>query len=421
MKRRPIAVVGAMFIIAAAMPGTAHAASLTYNYGGYAGGTQVIAVGTTVSSDLTSESQVIGSGPQAQKNSVAGVNVQGLVTVGGVTTDSTGSNFGDGSKVVVHAHTAGVSLLNGLIQVSAVDTTATASGSSTSAPAANVQTTLLGLTIAGKTYPANVPANTVVGIPGVATIVLNYQASAANPDAAAAIGDGIVVTLLQPVGQIAAGAQVSINPVYASVVKATDLSRGNPVAGFAYGSYVTAHVGNLLKVESGQTAMNSLPNYGTDGNVINNSTANVNVPGAVNLGAVQTFGSGIQSVPLSDATESAKITGLNLFNGLITATAIGTSAEVRVTNGTHGVLTGSTSFVNLVIGGQTIPVNTAPNTTINVAGLGAVTINEQASAANAQGWGEKVIGLHIVLSTAQAGLPAGANIEIATSGAVVYP
>ncbi|MGN6721086.1 MAG: choice-of-anchor P family protein [Marmoricola sp.] len=422
MKLRTAAIAGALAVVATMAPSVAQATTPTFGYGGYAGGTQVSAVGLTVTSDLTAESEVIGVGNQAQTNNVASVKVTGLVSVGAVKTDATGSNFGDGAKLVTHARTAGVSLLGGAIQAEAIDTTATAFANTTTPPTASTTTTFLGLKIGGKAYPVNVAPNTTVNIPGVAKVVINQTVSAADDTSAVTIGSGLSVTLLQARSGAAAGAQITVNPVYAKVLQSANVNQGAPVGGYAYGSYVNAQVGNAVQVESGQTAMNSLPSFGTNGANITNSTAKAYLQGVLNLGVIQTNGSGIQTSALSDALENAKVAGLNLFNGLITAQAIGSTAHVRLTGGFGGtpLTEGSTDFINLKIAGKPISINVAPNTKINVAGLGLVTINEQQSAVTPKGIAEKVIALHIVLSTARAGLPVGANIEIGTSGVVIF-
>jgi hypothetical protein len=66
----------------------------------------------------------------------------------------------------------------------------------------------------------------------------------------------------------------------------------------------------------------------------------------------------------------------------------------------------------------------APNTKIHVANLGTVTINEQLTAVQETGnvrfHGARTIGLHIVLDTKRAGLPVGAEVEVATTQALVW-
>ena len=104
-----------------------------------------------------------------------------------------------------------------------------------------------------------------------------------------------------------------------------------------------------------------------------------------------------------------------LSGALISATAIGSTSHVRLDGGTP-VTEGNLQFINLKIAGKVIPVDVAPNTTINVAGLGKVVINEQKEQ-RAPGVGHiyRVIALHVTLDTARAGLPVGAEIQIGAS------
>jgi hypothetical protein len=62
-----------------------------------------------------------------------------------------------------------------------------------------------------------------------------------------------------------------------------------------------------------------------------------------------------------------------------------------------------------------------PNTTIHIANLGYITLNEQKQVA-VDGFfhGIQVIALHIVLDTAKAGLPIGAEIQVGVSQAIVW-
>jgi len=424
LKRRlPLVLTGGMLAALTALPAASTAAAPTYTYNGSAGGTRITAVGLVVSSDLTAKSQAIGPGPNSDSNNVARVTVGQLARVGAVTTDVTGGPAGDGSTVTSHARTAGIRLLGGLIKVNAIDTTATATGNSAVTPNADAKSTLLGLTIAGKKYPLDLPQNTVIRIPGIASIAVNVSNTGANDQGAAVVGAGLVVTLLTGRNGAAAGAQIVANPVFASVRTATATSNGRPVGGQAYGSYVHVGVGDALTVESGPTAEVGMPSYGTDGAAIENNTARLYLSGALSLRAIHSSGEGVQSPALSEVTESSSVASLNLFHGLITARAIGTTAYAGLKDGVSGqsTLNGSLQFINLRIAGKAIPINIAPNTTINVANLGRVTINEQISSDTpGKARGMSVIGLHVVLDTSRAGLPVGANIEIATSRAVVF-
>jgi len=424
LKRRlPLVLTGGMLAALTALPASASAAAPSFVYGGTAGGTHITALGTTITSETTAYSRLTGYTADSAQNQSAEVDVSRLVKVGAVTTEETGDAFGDGSQIVSQAKVAGISLLNGLIKADALQTTATASGSSTSAPVASVSSQLIGLKIAGKKYPANVRQNTRISIAGIATITINYGVVGTTPDGAATIGQALKVTLLRARSGAPAGAEIDINPVYAAVNRYTTSDNGLPVGGSAYGSYVLADVGGSIKVESAPTARLNIPTPGTTGMTLTNTTARVSLPGVIRTGAIDTSGSGIQSTALSQATDSSSIANLNLFNGLITARAITANASTQVRGGTSGTATfdGSLDFVNLRIAGRAIPVNVPANTTINVARLGAVTINEQ-TISNTPGTARvsRVIGLHITLDTARAGLPVGAEVQVAYASAAVY-
>jgi hypothetical protein len=68
-----------------------------------------------------------------------------------------------------------------------------------------------------------------------------------------------------------------------------------------------------------------------------------------------------------------------------------------------------------VIAGKAIPLNVSPNTVINVAGLGKVTINQQLEV------GTYCMArlLDIKLSTAGFGLAGGAEVEVGTAIAYI--
>jgi hypothetical protein len=78
-------------------------------------------------------------------------------------------------------------------------------------------------------------------------------------------------------------------------------------------------------------------------------------------------------------------------------------------------------FLNLRIGGKSIPVDVAPNTSIHVANLGTVTINKQDVVA-VNGWVHafQVVGLDIVLDTVGYGLPVGAEVQVGVSQALIW-
>jgi hypothetical protein len=140
----------------------------------------------------------------------------------------------------------------------------------------------------------------------------------------------------------------------------------------------------------------------------------------LNLGVMDSYVTGVTTASYAKSETLTRTARLNLLGGLIQAGAIGSTSKVEMVDGQF-TETGSFQFVNLKIAGQTIPIDVGPNTSIHIANLGTVTINEQKSVA-IDGFvhGFQVIGLHITLDTAKAGLPVGAEIQVATSQALVW-
>jgi hypothetical protein len=422
-----ILAVGAASVLAAsitAVPAQS-AAGDTYGFQAFAGGTKITAVGTTVTSDLTAESSIAGQSPASDDNKVASVSVFNLAYVGAVQTSTTAVPVGDGFAVTSTARTANVNLLNGLIKVKAIETVATATSDGTSTPTAGVHTRFVDLNIAGKTYPIDLPDNTGITIPGIASVRLNTEISGVKDDSALAMGTGLTVTLLKARGNIAAGAEIQLNPVFAYAFP-TKRGDGAQLGGAGFGAYINADVADgEINASTGILGGKPMPAAGTGGETLSNTTARVNIPGVLNVGGIESTVTGISSSSISDALVTSKLAGLQLFpsltGALISADAIGSRSHASVTEANGGQVDGSFQFVHLRIAGKLIPIDVPPNTTIDVAGLGKVTLNEHTSV-EVPGFvhGYQVIGLHVVLDTKRAGLPIGAEIQIGTSQALVW-
>lgn len=145
-----------------------------------------------------------------------------------------------------------------------------------------------------------------------------------------------------------------------------------------------------------------------------NKTANVNLlKGVIKADAVTSrqrtvnvLGGGIQ------VSSEARIAGVSLFNGLITAEAIETRATATI-NGTDVRRSGGTKLIGVKIGDQRIPITVAKNTAVVIPGVLKVVVNE----VRGQVGGDALIksqatGLRIVLLEPRAGLSAGASIEV---------
>lgn len=406
---------------------TAQSADRPVFYYGVAGGSQVRALGTTISSDLTGSSSVSGfTAPKSDTNQVNATKVRGVLTLGAIATFARSSNVaGGGKKIVTGGKTADVNVLNGLITAKAVETKATAVYTP-DGNRSNAQTEFVNLKILGETIPVNVKKNTTISIPGVAIIVLNGQQTRPYGGGVVTQGFGAWIKLLDNRGRLAVGAEILLNPTTSSVAPGTP-NDVPVVGGLGYGTNVRANVADLAQLDVSPTAVIITPMVGTNGEVQRNTTVSTDVEGVLSTGTVITtaFASTSQRRSYSRMTQQTQ--GVNILNGLVTADAVKVSSIAeRVAPDTKVKKTMSMSFVNLKILGTEIPVDVSPNTKITVnsgglLGLGdkpiaEITINKRVKNAV----GSAIIGVEIKLLSDRGALKTGAIVELAVASTLIY-
>jgi hypothetical protein len=288
----------------------------------------------------------------------------------------------------------------------------------TQTTSADINTTLVALKIGNAHIPLNVKKNTAINIPGIATVVVNLAMQQSGPNGQIlTFGAGLAVSLLKGFGGKPKGTEIFLNPVYSAITTVTQES-GPLISGNAFDTEVTAHAGQLLNAESGPTAQISQPFGGTHGVDKVNSTAAVNLPSILTLGAASDIANGVKSnTTLSYSRMTSNLAHINLLNGLITADALSGTVEASATPQGVTSTSTSTSLVNLVIAGHPIAVNTKPNTIIKIGNLLTITIGLQAKSPFAA----VVKVLDIVVNTASYGLPVGAEIQVGVATAAIQP
>lgn len=385
-----------------------------WTYVGYAGATQINALGTTISSGMTAPSSLGGTDvPNATQVMVAGVHVGTLANVQAVTTGQTvTSTLLGGLQITSYAEVAKVDLLNGLITADAIQTHSRASATLLGLDG-EADTEFVNLRIGGTPVELDLGKNTTIEIPGIAKVVLNESKVEDSPGSVQATGTALHVTLLKARDGAPAGAEVWVNPTFAMLVP-TPQTDARPVGGDAYSTYAAAQVGSGIKVLSQPTGKVSVPAGGTNGVLFSSSLASVNLSKIGKIGALTNTAQARTIPGFADVETASKTANVNLLGGLVKVQAIDVKAHVRVAD--QGVVReGRTNFVKLQVAGQTIPINFSPNTSINVAGIARLWVNQQVMTPQ----GVAVAGLRIVLSTAQYGLPVGAEIRVAVATAHV--
>lgn len=409
-----------------AVPPAATAADpVVWSYAASTGGTYIKVLDGVVQSDLTAQSSVTGGAAgSTSKNSTAAAKVDGLASVGAIETKTDATvvkNLGGTQTTTLksYARVAGVNLLNGLITADVLETNISTTGRPDGTASHTASSRLAGIKIIGINLPLNIPKNYAVTIPGVASVTMNYSLHGKVDRLAATMGWALGITLLKPFGGYSAGVTLLVNPVnqYLSEV---DPATGAAVSGTAYGTRIQANAGDTVSVVSDPTARVGTPVGSSNGRTLTNSTLGVRVPGVLTTGVVtSTTTSTKDAFGNAEITNTNQTAGINLLGGLITAKAIKVTAHSKLQDGkwTHSE---KLELVELVVAGQRIPIDVSPNTIINVAGLGRVAINEQRSSSDGA-LQTLIYGVRITLSTEQAGLPIGAQIELGAAYTGILP
>ena len=176
----------------------------------------------------------------------------------------------------------------------------------------------------------------------------------------------------------------------------------------------------------GKTAYLPCPCQGTNGVIQQNNITSLSagVGGAVlEAGAVtSTVFARKTATSTAEVSNTSTIAGINLLNGLITATTIKAVANTNATSTRITSNATGSQFVNLVINGNAISANPTPGTTIALPGVGSVVLNKVTiTGNNSKARNIKVDMLTIEVGLANGfGLPVGAKIVVAhaTSGFV---
>lgn len=148
------------------------------------------------------------------------------------------------------------------------------------------------------------------------------------------------------------------------------------VAGQAYGTYVNTPVAS-----SGQSPLAVLPAVsGTDGAEADAEGTALSVPNALSSDFLNSMTSGELGTTEAGAQSTASAADINILSGLITADeVIANVTSSRTASGAVSYADGST-FQNLVVAGTAVTsgdAGLAPNTQINLPGVGYAVLNEQ--------------------------------------------
>src|SRR6266702_3358054 len=255
--------------------GVARAAGSALFYTGNAYGSYAN-VGHTI---IAGKSAVVSFGCQTQAgrhvaNTIASVNASPVITTGAINTtgDSTDTSTAQSSQFTADVHD--VNLLAGLITATEVKAVSTTSNDATGLHVSAAGSTFVNLVVGGNAITVVPAPNTVltlsVGGQVVGTVTLNEQIQSIGATKASLTVNMIHVKLTADIPGVAtAGTNIIVSHAKSDL----ELNKAGSLDGQAYGTKAT--VGSLIL--SGPTAVVHMPCGGTNGKVVTNSVATVDL------------------------------------------------------------------------------------------------------------------------------------------------
>lgn len=390
----------------------AAAAVAKVGFNSSAWGTIVTALDKTITSGATSSVSVACTSATGldRRNSLATVNLPVVGRTGAVSTRVTTAGASGTTTTTSTSQIAGVNLLGGAVVADAITVSATAKDVSGVASGSG-STSFAGLKILGQSFSANVAPNSKVALvvagKTVGSVTLNYQGKGSTNGVYASSARGIMISLLagNPFG-LPGATTVSIGGANAGVSTPRVATSG----GSGWGLSATT-LGGAVSI--GRQPSVGIACYGgkTSG-----SLATLTRDPLISTGTTTVSTSSAGSATTATSMVKTTIAGPRILAGLISADAIVAEAHAARTPAGAVATSDRSSFVGLkILGLPAINSNVAPNTKIEVPGLGSVTLRKVTKTAR----GIEIVMLEIKLEAGIAGLPTGTVVQLGGANATV--
>ncbi|MFF1829950.1 choice-of-anchor P family protein [Paenarthrobacter sp. NPDC058040] len=415
MKRSLFALTGALTLALTASVTTAHAASITPDqvstgFSGTAYGSYIFNTDKTLTSGPTASASVACTNAtgKTSTNTANGINVPAVGTVGNASTSVKSVLTSTGKRLESRSTINGANLLGGLVTAGAITSESIAEKSTTGAYSGTNTTNIANLKVLGLAVNANPGPNTVIDLKAplvgsVGKVTLNGQVKRLVNGTYQVWTTALRVEILKAgLPGLNVGTDIRIGVTTANLTA----PQSGYLAGTGFGTRATLATGII---GSSPTA---LAYVGCSGGTTTVNAAGVNIPLVASTGAITTTATGVLT-PNPKSTVTNNVAGLKILNGLIQADAI--KAETSASRPAAGgavTLTDTSTFTNLKITGlPNINASVAPNTVVQVPGLGTVTLHKVSKSSTAI----IVVMVDVVLNQALGTLPTGSRIQIGYS------
>ncbi len=307
----------------------------------------------------------------------------------------------------------GLSALDGLITADVIKAVANTSANATTINSTPAGSTFVNLRIAGRSISADVAPNTRVNLPGVGYVLLKSVKTSGDGQSFSKITVEmltVVVTQTNNAFDLPVGSRI----VVAHAV--SGFSRSEPaviVGGQAYAATALTTT-DAFKNRVGKAAFVVIGCEGTNGKTRTNNVNTLDVGGVLSSGTGVTTAFGGPTASGTVAKTTATVQNVELLGSLIVADTVKAVAQDTFRDGERFSSTQGTQFVGLKVLGVVVPVNVAPNTRIDLPGVGFVIVNEQKLPAAGSTARTQVNGLRVVVNKNNTlGVPVGTQIIVA--------
>jgi hypothetical protein len=306
----------------------------------------------------------------------------------------------------------GLNMFKGLIKGDVIKVRANATATATDINTDADGTQFVGLRVAGNNIAGNVAPNTKLALPGIGTVTVNKITRHKGANFEDITIQGLVVKVeVENDFDLPIGVDIIVAHARAG------FSRNEPevvFAGNAWATQANATIGDILANRIGKAALIHVPCEGTNGKSKSNTISDLGVGKILSLANGKTTAFGGQKPSGMVARTSATVEDVNLLNGAITADAVIAVAQETIDGGSKTRSTQGSGFVGLKVNGVPQPINTPPNTVVQLPLFGRAILNQQRIPPAGSDGSTSVNGIVIIITKANSlNLPINSRIVVA--------